>query len=67
MASEERRSLVRLEEVAQYLGVHPSTVKKKTARLEIQSVKIGRATRYRWDDIDNYLKRNTRGGGDGQR
>jgi excisionase family DNA binding protein len=65
----ERRKLMDRKEIAEVLNVSESTIKKKTASGEIPSVKIGRAVRYRPEDIYRYIAGNTRqiGGGDGER
>ena len=56
----ERKSLMKLNEVAQALNVSPSTVKKKAAKGEIPCVKIGRARLFRPEDIYRYIVSHTR-------
>ncbi len=47
-------------EVAQILRLKETTIKAKTAKGEIPSVKMGRAVRYRPDDIVKYISEHTR-------
>jgi excisionase family DNA binding protein len=56
----ERKSLMTTHEVAQYLQVSVSTIKKKTASGNIPSVKLGRSVRYRPQDIFRYISDHTR-------
>ncbi|HXX73650.1 MAG TPA: helix-turn-helix domain-containing protein [Nitrospiraceae bacterium] len=59
----ERKTLMTLQEVSDLLRVSQSTVKKKSARGEIPSVKIGRARRFRPEDVYRYISANTRQSG----
>jgi excisionase family DNA binding protein len=56
----QRRSLMTLNEVKDILHVSESTVKKMAARGDIPSVKIGRARRFRPEDISRYISLNLR-------
>jgi excisionase family DNA binding protein len=56
----ERKSLMTIHEVAQYLQLSVSTVKKKTASGNIPSVKLGRSVRYRPEAIFCYISDHTR-------
>jgi len=56
----ERKTLMTLQEVSDLLRVSQSTVKKKSASGEIPSVKIGRARRFRPEDVYQYISINTR-------
>ena len=55
-----RSSLMKNTEVAEVLGLKVSTIKAKTAKGEIPSVKMGRAVRYRPEDIYRYIVDHTR-------
>ena len=55
-----RTTLMTRQEVAALLRLKESTIKAKTARGEIPSVKMGRAVRYRPEDIFHYISKCTR-------
>ncbi len=55
-----RSTLMTRSEVANVLSLKESTIKAKTARGEIPSVKMGRAVRYRPEDIFKYISDHTR-------
>lgn len=44
-------------DVAQYLDLHRQTVNRMAARGELPGVKLGRAWRFRQEDIKRYLDR----------
>ena len=54
--------LLSTEEVAGFLGIAPHTlaVWRSDGRYELPFVKIGRAVRYRLEDVYTYLERRTR-------
>lgn len=56
----DRKTLMTIREVVEILKVSISTVKKKAARGEIPSVKIGKARRFRPEDIFRYISDHTR-------
>lgn len=50
------RALLTVDDVAQYLGVKPNTVYAWRVRKEgPRAVKVGRAVRYRLEDVDAWL------------
>lgn len=55
-----RTTLLTRREVAEILRLKETTIKAKTARGEIPSVKMGRAVRYRPQDIHRYVVEHTR-------
>jgi excisionase family DNA binding protein len=55
-----RTTLMTRQEVATLLRLKESTIKAKTFRGEIPSVKMGRAVRYRPEDIFKYIAQCTR-------
>jgi len=55
-----RPTLLTRREVAEILRLKEATIKAKTARGEIPSVKMGRAVRYRPQDIHRYIVEHTR-------
>lgn len=55
-----RTTLLTRQEVAEILRLKEATIKAKTARGEIPSVKMGRAVRYRSQDIYRYIVEHTR-------
>ncbi len=57
-----RKTLMTRREVAEVLALKESTIRAKTARGEIPSVKLGAAVRYRPGDIYRYIAEHTRGG-----
>lgn len=57
-----RTTLMTRREVAEVLALAERTVKQKTARGEIASVKMGRSVRYRPQDVYRYISDHTRGG-----
>ncbi len=56
----DRKTLMTIREVVEILKVSISTVKKKAACGEIPSVKIGKARRFRPEDIFRYISDHTR-------
>ena len=56
----DRKTLMTTSEVVEMLRLSQSTVKKKAARGEIPSVKMGRARRFRQEDIFRYISDHTR-------
>ncbi|MBI5197863.1 MAG: helix-turn-helix domain-containing protein [Nitrospirae bacterium] len=50
-----RTALLTRPEVAEILRLKEATIKAKTARGEIPSVKMGRAVRYRPEDVYRYI------------
>ena len=59
----QRKTLMTVKEVMEVLRVSESTVKKKAASGELPSVKIGRARRFRPEDVYRYISANTRQSG----
>ncbi len=57
---QERKRVMISSEVAEYLRVSLSTIKKKTATGEIPSFPVGRARRYLRDLIDQYTLKDMR-------
>jgi excisionase family DNA binding protein len=55
-----RSTLMTRSEVAEFLRLSESTIKAKTAKGEIPCVKMGRAVRYRPDDIFKYISDHAR-------
>jgi len=55
-----RTTLLTRPEVAEILRLKVATIKAKTARGEISSVKMGRAVRYRPEDVYRYIVEHTR-------
>ncbi len=55
-----RTTLMTRKEVAEILRLKEATIRAKTARGEIPSVKMGRAVRYRPHDIYRYIAEHTR-------
>jgi excisionase family DNA binding protein len=55
-----RTALLTRPEVAEILRLKVATIKAKTARGEIPSVKMGRAVRYRPEDVYRYIVEHTR-------
>lgn len=51
----EAGTLYTVDEVAARLRVHPKTVRRLIARLELQSVRVGRTVRVRSGALDAYL------------
>lgn len=51
----EREGLWTAERVASYLGLHPQTVYAKARAGEIPSLKIGRALRFRPEEIEAWV------------
>lgn len=49
-------------EAADYMGVSLATVKRLVADGSLRHVPIGRAIRFRREDLDRYLDREARGG-----
>lgn len=56
----QRTTLMTRSEVAEVLRLKETTIKAKTAKGEIPCVKMGRAVRYRPEDIFNYIANNMR-------
>lgn len=52
--------LVGVREVADALGLHTDTVKKKAQRGEIPALKIGKHWRFRLSEVDGWIKRQLR-------
>ncbi len=57
-----RTTLMTRREVAEVLALAEYTVKEKTLRGDIPSVKMGRSVRYRPQDVYRYIAEHTRGG-----
>jgi len=58
MADSERNELeplMTVDEVAEYLGLHPQTVYAKSRSGEIPSLKIGSRLRFRRSDVREYV------------
>lgn len=55
-----RSTLLTRHEVAEILRLKEATIKAKTARGEIPSVKMGRSVRYRPQDLYRYIVEHTR-------
>lgn len=57
------RSLATRAEVAEYLGVPPTTLTQWAHRDKGPAyVRIGRHARYRWSDVEKWLDQQQRGG-----
>ncbi len=55
-----RSTLMKRSEVAEVLSLKETTIKAKTAKGDIPSVKMGRAVRYRPSDICAYISNHMR-------
>ena len=59
-----KRAMASRREVAEYLHVPPGTLEKWAHHGEgPEYVRVGRHTRYRWDDVERWLAVQKRGGG----
>jgi excisionase family DNA binding protein len=54
------RRLLALAEAAEYLGIRPRTLEKLAQTGQLPFVKLGRATRYDVEDLDDFIERNRR-------
>lgn len=48
--------LLTTQEVAQHLGVSPTTVRREAERGKLKRLKVGRNDRYRPADVEEYMK-----------
>jgi len=53
-AQSERASILTLENVAEYLRVHPSTIYRMLKRKQLPAFKIGRDWRFSLESIDRW-------------
>ena len=53
-AKSERASILTLENVAEYLRVHPSTIYRLLKRKQLPAFKIGRDWRFNLESIDRW-------------
>ncbi len=53
-AQSERASILTLENVAEYLRVHPSTIYRMLKRKQLPAFKIGRDWRFNVESIDRW-------------
>jgi excisionase family DNA binding protein len=60
----ERKGLAKLEQVGAYLALTRGGVYKLIRRREFATVKIGRAVRVPWGEVEDFVARHTRGGMD---
>jgi excisionase family DNA binding protein len=61
---EERKEWYSIKELAEWLGIHPDTVRKLDRTGQILCHRIGKNKRFRRDDIEKYLE-SVRGAGGG--
>ena len=64
--SEEKSALMTIEEVAEYLRVHPSTVYRLVRQGSLPAVKIGKQWRVDREALEEWLRGRTTGGEIGQ-
>jgi len=55
-------TLMTLEEVAEYLRFHPSTVYRLAREGKLPAVKVGSQWRFHRDALEDWLRANTTGG-----
>ena len=55
----EKQGLLKVKEAAEYLGTTPNTIYQKAHKRQIKYVKIGRALRFRKEDLDELINENT--------
>lgn len=56
MSTEETNKLWQVDDVATYVGLSSFTVRRLARKGAIPAAKVGRAYRFRRDDIDAYLR-----------
>lgn len=57
--SNESDRLMKAEEVAEYLGFHVQTIYAKAASGDLPSLKIGSRVRFRREEVDGWLDKQT--------
>lgn len=57
MAINPQSRLLTVDETAEYLGLHPETVRKMCREQRIPRVKVGRVWRFRPADLDDWAAR----------
>ena len=57
MVIEQQARLLTAEEAAEYLGLHPETVRKMAREQRLPRVKVGRFWRFRPMDLDDWAAR----------
>lgn len=61
----EATKLMNVEEAAGYVGLSTFTVRRLAKQGSIPAAKIGRAYRFKREDIDSYLRTQYKGGSNG--
>ena len=59
----DRKEFYSVTELAEYLSVHPETIRRLIKRKELPAYVIGRVKRIRHSDVEAYLERNRDAGG----
>ena len=57
MIMEQQTRLLTADEAAEYLGLHPETVRKMARQQRLPRVKVGRFWRFRPIDLDDWASR----------
>ena len=55
--------MLKIPEVAKKLNIHYNTARRLVVNGEIQSIKIGRVWRVKEEELEKFIKRQTKGGG----
>ena len=59
MVANKKMEVATVEEVANYLHCHPSTIRRLLKRHEIPGFRVGKRWRFKIDEIDAWCRRRT--------
>lgn len=55
----DRQPLMNTKQLAEYLGIKPGTIRIWTCKGKIPFIKVNGATRFRLENVDRWINRNT--------